>query len=149
MANLGDKKYPLKEWILFFVWKTLYVFLLIVLPVLMGYPFEKIIIAFFVMHIADSLFFIPSLIATHLCMETQFPRPDKDGFLPHDYFTHQLATSLDFSPNNHFLIGFLAALILTQPIICILNYPILSILILHRLLKKKQSNLMFSITGSH
>ncbi len=102
VANLGDKKYPLKEWILFFVWKTVYVFLLLVLPVLMGYPFEKIIIAFFVMHIADSLFFIHSLIATHLCMETQFPRPDKDGFLPHDYFTHQLATSLDFSPNNLF-----------------------------------------------
>jgi len=102
LANLGNIKHPAREWILFFVWKAVYIFLLLALPVWMGYPFDKILIAFFIMHMVDSLFFIHSLIATHLCMETQFPKPDSNGFLPNDYYAHQLATSLDFSPTSKF-----------------------------------------------
>ena len=33
-------------------------------------------------------------------METQFPKTDEDGNLPGDYYTHQLATSLDYAPTN-------------------------------------------------
>jgi len=33
-------------------------------------------------------------------METQIPKADDNGFLPKDYYQHQLATSLDFSPTN-------------------------------------------------
>jgi len=43
-------------------------------------------------------------------METHFPEIDENGFLPYDYYTHQLATSLDYSPTsklcNWFLGGF-------------------------------------------
>src|SRR5262245_61119984 len=52
------------------------------------------------MHIASSIFFIYTLIATYLCMETQFPHTDENGNLPGDYYTHQLATSLDYAPTN-------------------------------------------------
>lgn len=102
LANLENKKHPAREWVLFFMWKLLYVFLLLVLPVMFGYPFEKILVAFLIMHVADSLFFIHSLIATHLCMETQFPKPDMNGYLPQDYHAHQLVTSLDYYPTSKF-----------------------------------------------
>jgi linoleoyl-CoA desaturase len=62
------------------------------------------------MHVVAALFFIHVLIATHLCMETQFPVVDENGYLPGDYYVHQLATSLDYSPTskicNWFLGGF-------------------------------------------
>lgn len=102
LANLDNIKHPVRERILFFVWKLVYVFVLLILPVLFGYPFEKILIAFLLMHVADSLFFIHSLIATHLCMETHFPKPDSNGYLPQDYHAHQLAASLDFHPTSKF-----------------------------------------------
>lgn len=100
VANLQHKKHPVKEWVLLFFWKILYISVMVFLPVLYGYDLTDILWAFVMMHIASSLFFIHTLIATHLCMETQFPQTDDKGNLPGDYYTHQLATSLDYSPTN-------------------------------------------------
>lgn len=102
LANLNDKIHSVREWILFFSWKIVYIFLLLILPVVLGYPFERILISFLIMNCINSLFFIHSLIATHLCMETQFPKADVNGYLPGDYYVHQLATSLDYSPTSKF-----------------------------------------------
>lgn len=100
IANLENKKHPALEWILFFIWKFVYLTFLIGLPIWFGYPAYKILFSFFIMHIFNSWFFIHSLIATHLCMETKFPKPDDNGYLPFDFYSHQLETSLDFEPTN-------------------------------------------------
>ena len=65
-----------------------------------GYDLDSVLLAFIIMHVCLSLFFIHVLIATHLCMETQFPQTDENGSLPGDYYSHQLATSLDYAPTN-------------------------------------------------
>jgi len=110
VANLQHKKHSSKEFILLFFWKTAYIVFLIAVPVIYGYDFGNVLLAFTLMHICLSLFFIHVLIATHLCMETQFPQTDGNGNLPGDYYTHQLATSLDYAPasklHNWFLGGF-------------------------------------------
>jgi linoleoyl-CoA desaturase len=110
VANLKNKKHPLREWLLFLFWKSVYFTLIIFLPVYLGYPVSHVLISFLIMHVINSLFFIHILIITHLCMETQFPKTDQHGFLPTDFYVHQLATSLDYSPGskicNFFLGGF-------------------------------------------
>ncbi len=110
VANLQHKEHPLKQKVFFFVWKAVYLFSLLVLPILMGYSFGHLLLCFFIMHVINSLIFIHFLISTHFCMETEFPVQDGDGFLPKDYYTHQLATSLDYLPEsrvcNLFLGGF-------------------------------------------
>jgi linoleoyl-CoA desaturase len=73
----------------------------------MGYSYQEVLLAFFIMHVVNSLCFIHFLISTHLCMETQFPKTDESGTLPYDYYTHQLATSLDYSPTNKIFNWFL------------------------------------------
>lgn len=108
VGNLVNKGYPLKQVLLFIFWKLIYLFVLLVMPILSGYSFGDILIAFLIMHVANSLFFIHTLIATHLCMETEFPKTNNNGSLPYDYYTHQLATSLDYSPHSkiyNFLLG--------------------------------------------
>jgi len=102
LANLEAIKHPLYEYFLFLFWKVVYVIAIVYIPLVSGYPLSHVIIAFFLMHAVNSLFFIHSLIATHLCLETQFPKPDNEGYLTHDYYVHQLATSLDFSPTSNF-----------------------------------------------
>ncbi|MEI9945170.1 MAG: acyl-CoA desaturase [Chitinophagaceae bacterium] len=102
VANLQHKKHSIKQQLLFFAWKATYLFLLLVGPLLIGYDFGTILLCFFIMHVINSLAFIHFLIATHFCMETQFPVQDEEGFLPYDYYTHQLATSLDYSPSSKF-----------------------------------------------
>ena len=110
VANLQHKKHSAKEFVLLFFWKIVYIFFLVVIPVVYGYDLDNVLLAFFLMHVCLSLFFIHVLIATHLCMETQFPQTDENGNLPGDYYTHQLATSLDYAPTskvyNFFLGGF-------------------------------------------
>jgi linoleoyl-CoA desaturase len=100
VANLQHKQYPVKECILFFFWKIIYLAVMLGIPSLLGYSLSTILLAFFIMQVVDSLFFIHVLIATHLCMETQFPKTDENGCLPYDYYIHQLATSLDYAPTN-------------------------------------------------
>lgn len=100
VANLQHKKHSTKEFALFFSWKATYIALLIVIPIVQGYDTGHVLLAFLIMHVCLSLYFIHVLIATHLCMETQFPKTDEDGNLPGDYYTHQLATSLDYAPTN-------------------------------------------------
>jgi len=100
VANLQQKKHPVKQYVFFFFWKLAYLSVMFLLPVCAGYSLGDILPAFFVMHIISALFFIHILIVTHLCMETQFPKTDANGCLPGDYYTHQLATSLDYSPTN-------------------------------------------------
>lgn len=110
VANLKQKKHTAKEFFLLFFWKAVYIAFLIVVPIVYGYDPINVVLAFIIMHVCLSLFFIHVLIATHLCMETQFPKKDENGNLPGDYYTHQLATSLDYSPTskiyNFFLGGF-------------------------------------------
>lgn len=100
LANLKNIHHPVSEYLRFICWKLAYISLLIVAPIAHGYPVKYILAAFVLMHVGNSLFFIHSLIATHLCMETQFPKAGRDGVFSHDYYTHQLATSLDYSPTN-------------------------------------------------
>ena len=100
VANLQQKKHPVKQYFRFFFWKLVYISFMFLLPALAGYSFGNILLAFFIMHVISALFFIHVLIVTHLCMETQFPKMDVNGCLPGDYYIHQLTTSLDYSPTN-------------------------------------------------
>jgi len=100
VANLQQKKHSAKEFVLLFFWKIVYIVLLVIIPIMYGYDLGNVLMAFTIMHVCLSLFFIHVLIATHLCMETQFPQTDENGNLPGDYYTHQLVTSLDYAPTN-------------------------------------------------
>lgn len=107
VANLQHKKHSVKELGLLFFWKIVYITLLILIPIITGYDPGDVLLSFLIMHVCLSLFFIHVLIATHLCMETQFPQTDETGNLPGDYYAHQLATSLDYSPTNKIFNWFL------------------------------------------
>src|SRR5690349_14480244 len=110
VANIRNDGYPLSQVLLFVGWKLLYVTVLITVPLLLEYQIGDVLLCFLVMHVINSLIFIHTLIATHLSMETQFPKADAGGFLPNDYYAHQLSTCLDYAPTsklcNFFLGGF-------------------------------------------
>src|ERR1041385_313749 len=58
VANLQQKKYPVKQYILFFFWKIIYLLVMFVLPLLAGYSFGNTLLAFLAMNITSALFFI-------------------------------------------------------------------------------------------
>ena len=101
LANLTNQRYSVSFVAEFIVLKMLYLVLLIVLPALLtAASIQQILVAFLLMHMVISLFFVLTLIISHLCMETEFPKCNANGELPYDYYEHQLAVSLDYHPES-------------------------------------------------
>lgn len=99
LANLSNQHYSTAFVIELLVLKLSYFLYMVVLPVwLGGIPAGLVLIAFLAMHLFISLFFVLTLIISHLSMETAFPLADENGLLPFDYYEHQLAVSLDYHP---------------------------------------------------
>ena len=149
VANLQNKRHKGKEYFLLLLWKIIYIAFIFLVPVMYGYDAGSILFAFLIMHGCLSLFFIHVLIATHLCMETHFPQKNSEGNLPGDYYTHQLATSLDYSPTskiyNWFLGGFNAhAAHHLYPKLPHTIYPEISVLIKN---KAKEFNMPYNELG--
>ena len=101
IANMKDLSYT-KSFILeVFLLKVFYLIYMIGFP----YYFSEasltmILWSFLFMHGFISIFFVLTLIISHLTTETSFPKADKLGFLPSCYHEHQLSVSLDYHPTN-------------------------------------------------
>jgi linoleoyl-CoA desaturase len=101
LANLKNQQHSLLHIIMLFVWKIIYLLYMIVLPIYVGgYSILAVLSAFVIMHIFISIFFVHSLIISHLCMQTVFPTTDAKGVLPFNYHQHQLEVSLDYHPDS-------------------------------------------------
>ena len=109
LANLSNQHYATAFVIELLALKLSYFVYMIVLPVwLGGIPAGLVLTAFLIMHLFISLFFVLTLIISHLSMETAFPLADENGLLPFDYYEHQLAVSLDYhacSPLANWIFG--------------------------------------------
>jgi len=101
LANLKNQQHSWYRIVSLLVWKAFYFFYMIVLPVfVLNCSIIQIISAFLTMHVFISVFFVLTLIISHLCTETQFPKPNEEGVLPFNYHQHQLAVSLDYHPES-------------------------------------------------
>ncbi len=101
LANLKNQTYSTVFVAEVVFLKLLYLTLLIILPIIFTIvTFKQILVSFLIMHFVISLFFVLTLIISHLCLETEFPKVDENGELPYGYYEHQLAVSLDYHPES-------------------------------------------------
>ncbi|MCP4521140.1 MAG: hypothetical protein GY827_05560 [Cytophagales bacterium] len=83
--------------------KILYIIILIIFPSYFSeVAISQSIFAFLIMHFFISIFFVLTLIISHLTTETSFPTADKFGVLPTCFHEHQLSVSLDYHPTSNF-----------------------------------------------
>lgn len=103
VANMKDLEYSKKFIAAVILLKLLYLVYIIVIPYyFLEVGLAKILISFFIMHGVISIFFVLTLIISHLTTETSFPKYDENGFLPTCYHEHQLSVSLDYHPTSKF-----------------------------------------------
>ncbi len=100
LANLKGLKYSAGEVCSVIFWKCIYLCYIIIVPVVVGYSALWVLSAFVFMHAFISLFFVWTLIISHLCEETSFPKADEHGLLPYNFQQHQLEVSLDYHPDS-------------------------------------------------
>lgn len=97
LANLRNIRHSVKEIIIFYLAKIIYLFVYIVIPILFTtHTWLEILLGFIVMHFTASYAFIFGLIASHFSDLTTFEKVDDDGYLNQSWARHQMATSLDY-----------------------------------------------------
>ncbi|WP_172625681.1 fatty acid desaturase family protein [Chryseobacterium panacisoli] len=101
LANLRNQTHSFVSVAEVVLLKFAYFTYMLVLPMFFtSIPVMTILFSFIIMHVTISLFFVLTLIISHLSLETDFPKADDAGFLPYDYYEHQLAVSLDYHPTS-------------------------------------------------
>lgn len=101
LANLQNQKHPKSAIAGLILWKLFYFAYMLLLPALFtGFAWFEVVIAFLIMHGFISIFFVLTLIISHLCMETKFPVANENGMLPYAFHQHQLEVSMDYHPRS-------------------------------------------------
>lgn len=91
---------PTKEYIKLFIFKSLFIAYIIVIPVLVGVPVGHTFGALISMMVAAGLLALLVLLTPHINEGNEFPLPDKNGKLPISWFRHQFKTTNDITLNN-------------------------------------------------
>jgi linoleoyl-CoA desaturase len=101
LANIRNQEHSASVVSSLLLWKAFYFLYMLILPVwLGGMHWPHVLLAFFIMHMIISIFFVLTLIISHLCMETKFPVANEKGMLPYGFHQHQLEVSLDYHPTS-------------------------------------------------
>jgi linoleoyl-CoA desaturase len=101
LANMVDIRHPAWAYAMFFVCKAAYLSIVVAIPMLvLPIPWWQVIVGWMAMSFVSSALFVYLLIGTHFAEETDFPEFDASGTIDHDWATHALVTSLDWSPRS-------------------------------------------------
>ncbi len=81
--------------------KLIYLTAMLVVPlIVIDQPWPAIVLGFALMHGAASLAFTLPLVSTHVAEEIAYPEADERGYVDGSWAAHQLATSMDYSPES-------------------------------------------------
>ena len=85
-------------------WKLLYYSYALIIPIIIA-PFTwwLILLAFISMHFVTGLLISIVFQVAHIIPSSEFPLPDENGLIADDWYTHQFATTSNFSPRSRLL----------------------------------------------
>lgn len=90
----------------FFGAKLIHVVLYLVIPYMVLQPtLWQLFLGYLVATAMTSFLFVLVNVGSHITDVCIFPKPDENGVVNSDWATHQLASSVDWSPENMFLIS--------------------------------------------
>jgi len=99
LANMVNIRHSPAAYAGFVACKLVFLSIVFVIPALvLPIPWWEVLIGALLMSFVSSCAFVYLLIGTHFAEETAFPETDRNGLLAHDWATHAMLTSLDWSP---------------------------------------------------
>ena len=94
---------PKVEYVKLFIFKGVFLFYTLVLPVLvLGISIATAITAFLIMVFTASIISLLVLLSPHASTESEFPLPDENGIMPTGWLSHQLRCTNDVKEDNWF-----------------------------------------------
>jgi len=98
--SYGEAKSPKILWTTLIITKIIYVSIWIVLPIVIGITWWKVLLGFFVMHYTAGLILSIVFQLAHVVDETTNPVPNEAGEIENTWAIHQLYTTANFAPKN-------------------------------------------------
>ncbi len=85
-------------------WKLLYYSYALIIPIIIvPFPWWLVLLAFISMHFVTGLLISIVFQVAHIIPSSEFPLPDENGLIADDWYTHQFATTSNFSPRSRLL----------------------------------------------
>ncbi len=101
---------PKKEiWVMLFT-KVLYVFYIIILPILLGVHWGAVILGFMLMHMIAGILITTIFQLAHVVEGPEHHKPHPTGTMENTWAIHQLKTTANFAQNNPILSWFVGGL---------------------------------------
>jgi linoleoyl-CoA desaturase len=98
--SYGEAKNPKILWTTLVITKVIYFAVWIVIPMVLGISWWKVLIGFFIMHYTAGLILSIVFQLAHITNETTNPHPDENGEMESTWAIHQLFTTVNFAPKN-------------------------------------------------
>jgi linoleoyl-CoA desaturase len=98
--SYGEWKKPSIRWTTLIITKVIYFSIWIVIPMLLGIIWWKVIIGFLVMHYTAGVILSVVFQLAHVVEDTHNPIPDDNGEIENTWAIHQLFTTANFAPKN-------------------------------------------------
>ncbi|OXG00871.1 linoleoyl-CoA desaturase [Flavobacterium araucananum] len=108
--SYGTPQSPAKLWTVLVITKIIYVLIWMVLPMVLGVTWWKVVVGFFVMHYVAGLILSIVFQLAHVVEETSNPVPNEDGEMENTWAIHQLYTTANFAPKNKIINWFTGGL---------------------------------------
>lgn len=98
--SYGKEKSPKILWTTLVITKIIYFSIWIVLPMILGVTWWKVLIGFFVMHYTAGLILSIVFQLAHVVEDATNPVPNEAGEIENTWAVHQLFTTVNFAPKN-------------------------------------------------
>lgn len=98
--SYGEFKKPSTRWTILFITKTIYFSFWLVLPLVLGIVWWKVLLGFVVMHYTAGVILSMVFQLAHVVEDVHTPVPDENGEVENTWAAHQLFTTANFAPNN-------------------------------------------------
>ena len=98
--SYGEAKSPAFQWTTLIITKTIYFSIWLVLPMILGITWWKVLLGFVVMHYTAGLILSIVFQLAHVVEDTVNPMPDENGEIENTWAIHQLFTTANFAPKN-------------------------------------------------
>jgi linoleoyl-CoA desaturase len=98
--SYGEPQSHVRLWTVLVISKVIYALIWIVLPMVFGLVWWKVLLGFFVMHYTAGLILSIVFQLAHVVEETTNPIPNEMGEMENTWAIHQLYTTANFAPKN-------------------------------------------------
>lgn len=98
--SYGEFKKPVIRWTTLIITKVIYFSIWLVLPMVLGITWWKVVLGFLVMHYTAGVILSVVFQLAHVVEDTHNPVPDENGEIENTWAIHQLFTTANFAPKN-------------------------------------------------